>query len=162
MSETAPAHELLRLATQIVAAHLAHNQVPADYIPELIRSVYVSLDKAGSPTPEVAQSEPAVPIKKSVFPDYIICLEDGRKLKMLKRHLQTTYGMTPDDYRAKWRLPGDYPMVASDYAAHRSTLAKGIGLGRKRTEPDPEEKVGVQKVAAGVRGKKQNLKKFSS
>ena len=159
MSETTTDHELLRLSAQIVAAHVEHNTVSAEAVPDIIRSVYAALEKARSPTPKAPELEPAVPIKKSVFPNYIVCLEDGRKLKMLKRHLLTTYGMTPDDYRAKWRLPADYPMVAPDYAAHRSTLAKGIGLGRKRAEPGPAEEIVVQKVAAGVRGRKSNRKK---
>ena len=159
MRETIKDHELVRLSSQIVAAHLAHNKVSAETVPEIIRSVYAALSKAGSPMLDVAQLEPAVAIKKSVFPAYIICLEDGKKLKMLKRHLQTRYGMTPDDYRAKWRLPVDYPMVAPDYAAHRSTLAKGIGLGRKRSEANVPEEIMVQKIPAGVRGKKQSLKK---
>ncbi len=159
MRETMLDHELVRLSSHIVAAHLAHNKVSAETIPEIIRSVYVALSKAGLPTLDVAQLEPAVAIKKSVFPAYIICLEDGKKLKMLKRHLQTRYGMTPDEYREKWRLPVDYPMVAPDYAALRSTLAKGIGLGRRRSEANGPEEIMVKKIPAGVRGKKRNLKK---
>lgn len=161
VSETTTSHELLRLSTRIVAAHLAHNKVSAETVPEIIRSVYAALSKAGSSTSEVAQLEPAVPIKKSVFSTYIICLEDGKKLKMLKRHLQSAYGMTPTDYRAKWRLPVDYPMVAPDYAMHRSTLAKGNGLGRKRAKPATTEEVVIQKIAAGVRGNKASKKAVS-
>lgn len=158
MSETAPNHELLRLSTQIVAAHIGHNEVVAEAVPEIIRSVYAALSKVGAPTPEAAWHEPAVPIKKSVFPDYIVCLEDGQKLRTLKRYIQKRYGMTPDDYRAKWHLPPDYPMVAPDYAAHRSKLAKESGLGR-RIQSDETNEVVVQKIAAGVRGKKRKTEK---
>ena len=123
---------ILELTTQIVSAHVANNQLETTVLPSLIQSVYRSLSTAASPeAPPAPAQTPAVPIKKSVFPDYIVCLEDGKKLKMLKRHLQTSYGMTPDAYRAKWGLPRDYPMVAPSYAATRSGLAKKIGLGRK-------------------------------
>ena len=126
------ATDILGLTAQIVAAHVSKNQLETEALPPLIQSVYRSLSTAGTveaaPAPALT---PAVPIKKSVFPDYIVCLEDGKKLKMLKRHLQTSYGMTPDAYRAKWGLPRDYPMVAPSYAATRSGLAKKIGLGRK-------------------------------
>jgi predicted transcriptional regulator len=119
----------------------------------LIQSVYRSLSTAGEAeaAPAPAQS-PAVPIKKSVFPDYIVCLEDGKKLKMLKRHLQTSYGLTPEAYRTKWGLPRDYPMVAPSYAAMRSGLAKKIGLGRKPV-PAPEPEV-VKVPARRARGSK--------
>ena len=131
MSDQAAA-DILGLTAQIVAAHVSKNQLETEALPPLIQSVYRSLSAAGTveAAPAPAQT-PAVPIKKSVFPDYIVCLEDGKKLKMLKRHLQTSYGMTPDAYRAKWGLPRDYPMVAPSYAATRSGLAKKIGLGRK-------------------------------
>src|SRR3954447_11786340 len=126
------AANILNLTAQIVSAHVSKNQIGTDALSPLIRSVYRSLSTAGNieTAPAPAQT-PAVPIKKSVFPDYIVCLEDGKKLKMLKRHLQTSYGLTPDAYRAKWSLPRDYPMVAPSYAATRSGLAKQIGLGRK-------------------------------
>ena len=128
---------VLGLTAQIVAAHIGNNQVAADALPLLIQAVYRSLASAGTVEAAPAALTPAVPVKKSVFPDFIVCLEDGKRLKMLKRHLHTSYGMTPADYRAKWNLPADYPMVAPSYASHRSTLAKSIGLGRKRTaEPD--------------------------
>ena len=125
--------DVLGLTVRIVAAHIGHNQVPTDALPGLIQAVYRSLATADAPeiTPAAA-SIPAVPVKRSVFPDFLVCLEDGMKLKMLRRHLQTSYGMTPADYRTKWGLPPDYPMVAPNYAATRSTLAKSIGLGRKR------------------------------
>ncbi|HYZ64515.1 MAG TPA: MucR family transcriptional regulator [Acetobacteraceae bacterium] len=129
--------DILGLTAKIVSAHVSKNQVRTEALPSLIQSVYRSLATAGeveaAPTP--AQL-PAVPIKKSVFPDYIVCLEDGKKLKMLKRHLQTSYGLTPDAYRTKWALPRDYPMVAPNYAATRSNLAKSSGLGR-RAAPEP-------------------------
>ncbi len=126
---------ILELTAKIVSAHVFRNQIGTDALVSLIQSVYRSLSTVGQvEAPPVVQT-PAVPIKKSVFPDYIVCLEDGKKLKMLKRHLQTSYGLTPEAYRAKWSLPADYPMVAPSYAATRSTLAKQIGLGRK---PAPE------------------------
>ncbi len=124
--------ELLRLSADIVSAHVANNSVSVSGLPDFIRSVYAALSHAGSPSePIEATPAPAVPIKKSIFPSYLVCLEDGKKLKMLKRHLQSSYGMTPEQYRARWGLPATYPMVAPDYAAHRSELAKAIGLGRK-------------------------------
>src|SRR5690349_23973965 len=131
------APDILGLTAQIVSAHVSKNPVHTDALPSLIQSVYRSLSTAGNAqaVPVPAQA-PAVPIKKSVFPDYIVCLEDGRKLKMLKRHLHTSYGLTPDAYRTKWALPRDYPMVAPSYAATRSTLAKSIGLGRKPASED--------------------------
>ncbi len=130
--------EVLKLTAKIVSAHIGNNQVTAEGLPELIQSVYRSLAMSGVAKAPAEPLVPAVPIKKSVFPDYIICLEDGVKLKMLKRHLHTHYGMTSNDYRAKWGLPHDYPMVCPSYASQRSTLAKAIGLGRKvgdDTEP---------------------------
>ena len=125
--------DLLRMAVDIVAAYLSNNQVPSSQIPDIIHSVFSSLnsldEQPAEPPPETAK--PAASIRKSVTPDYIICLEDGKKLKMLKRHLRTTYNMTPEQYRTKWNLPPDYPMVAPNYAEQRSDLAKRIGLGRK-------------------------------
>ena len=131
MSNDSAPDPLLGLTAQIVSAHLGHNNIPANNIPGLIQQVYTTLRGLG-PEPAAAETrEPAVPIKRSVFPDYIICLEDGKKLKMLKRHLQTAYNMSVDQYRDKWGLPPNYPMVAPNYAEHRSSLAKKIGLGRK-------------------------------
>ena len=121
--------EVLRLTAQIVSAHAAHNTVPVEALPALIQSVYGTLLNAGTPAVEAEKLQPAVPIKKSVFPDHIVCLEDGKKLKMLKRHLKTAYNMTPEQYRERWGLSRDYPMVAPDYAEKRSALAKSIGLG---------------------------------
>jgi len=124
--------DILRMVVEVVAAYVGKNSVPASQIPDLIHTVFDSLNLADGQTPEVKAEvlRPAVSIKRSVTPEFIICLEDGKKLKMLKRHLRTTYNMTPDDYRAKWSLPPDYPMVAPNYAAQRSEFAKKIGLGR--------------------------------
>ena len=124
--------DLLELTSDIVAAHVSNNPVPLGELPGLIETVFGTLSGLSQPPaePEV-ELKPAVSIKKSITDDYIICLEDGKKLKMLKRHLKTAYGMTPEDYRAKWSLPHDYPMVAPSYAKKRQQLAKKIGLGRK-------------------------------
>ena len=152
---------LLELTADIIAAHLSHNQVTTEALPSLIQSVYRSLSTVGEPETEPSITPtPAVPVKKSVFPDFIVCLEDGKKLKMLKRHLQTSYGMTPDDYRTKWGLPRDYPMVAPNYASTRSTLAKQIGLGRKvaqtPSEPEASSEVEVTQLPARrARGSKK-------
>lgn len=133
---TAP--DLLALTAQIVAAHVASNSVAADALPDLIAKVHGALANAGSePAPEpTPQQQPAVPVRKSIQPDYLVCLEDGAKVTMLKRYLRRRFGLEPDEYRAKWGLPSDYPMVAPNYAARRSTLAKELGLGRKRTAPE--------------------------
>lgn len=144
---------LLDTTTQIVVAHLSNNMVDAQAIPALIQSVFQTLSSVGQPdsAPAVTQP-PAVPIKKSVFPDFIVCLEDGRKLKMLKRHLKTSYDMTPEAYRTKWGLPPDYPMVAPNYASKRSTLAKQSGLGRRNPEETPDEPATTQLPARRARG----------
>src|SRR5579859_5101590 len=132
MTEDANAVDLLGLTTEIVAAHVSNNAVSVDELPLLINQVHRSLTTLGvAPEPVQEKLQPAVPVKKSVTPDYIICLEDGKKLKMLKRHLKTAYNMTPEEYRDRWGLPADYPMVAPNYAQHRSSLAKKIGLGTK-------------------------------
>lgn len=124
------AEMLITLTADIVAAHVSNNSVAVSDLPVLIGNVHSALaGLSGNSTADVAL-EPAVPIRGSVKKDYIVCLEDGKKLKMLKRHLMTHYGMTPEDYRAKWGLPGDYPMVAPAYAEQRRVLAKAIGLGR--------------------------------
>jgi predicted transcriptional regulator len=124
---------LVTLTADIVAAHVSNNSVAVSDLPLLIQNVHGALSGLGTaaPEPEVKQ-EPAVSVRASVKPDYIVCLEDGKKLKMLKRHLMTHYQMTPDQYRAKWNLPADYPMVAPNYAEQRRSLAKKIGLGTKR------------------------------
>jgi predicted transcriptional regulator len=121
------------MTAQVVSAYMGNNMLPAGQIPEVIKAVYGSLIACEGPGAVAAPEppKPAVSIRKSVTPDYIVCLEDGKKLKMLKRHLRTTYNMTPDEYRAKWSLGADYPMVAPNYAAQRSAFAKKIGLGRK-------------------------------
>ena len=130
-----PPSNLLALTAQIVSAHVAHNSVEADALPDLILKVRDALDHVGRPQasePAVQRQQPAVPIKRSVQPDYLVCLEDGAKVTMLKRYLLRRFKLEPDQYRAKWGLPADYPMVAPNYAARRSTLAKELGLGRKR------------------------------
>jgi|SRR5690625_3949660 len=136
MSEMPKPSELLSLTSNIVSAHLSNNAVAPSDVPTLIRDVYDVLAEVGSQPKEEEPPVPAVPIRKSVTPDYLICLEDGKKLKMLKRHLMTAYGMTPEDYREKWGLPSTYPMVAPNYARRRSELAKQIGLGRRTGRRD--------------------------
>ena len=130
MPDDKPTAELLDHTTRIVAAHVANNPIAVTDVPGLISTVHQALATLGPEEP-APRPEPAVPIKQSVKPEYIVCLDDGKKLKMLKRHLRTAYNMTPDDYRKRWGLPGDYPMTAPNYAATRSKLAKKIGLGRK-------------------------------
>ena len=132
-TQAVPDGELLRMTAEVVASYVRQNAVAADRLPELINAVHDSLKnvngQTSAPIPE-QPAKPAVAIRKSVNPDFLICLEDGKKLKMLKRHLRTTYNMSPDEYRTKWGLPPDYPMVAPNYAAQRSDFAKRIGLGR--------------------------------
>lgn len=137
MTEQNTAHqEVLALTAGIVSSHVANNTVAVSDLPGLIWNVYTALAKlGGSSEPERAKQEPAVSVRASVKPDYIVCLEDGKKLKMLKRHLMVHYNLTPEAYRAKWSLPADYPMVAPNYALQRQALAKKIGLGTKRTTP---------------------------
>lgn len=129
---TIPREDVMQMTTDIVASFLSNNTIPTDSVEELIRRVHSTVNQlATSPTEKPQEkAKPAVPISKSVTDDYIVCLEDGRKLKMLKRYLRTTYDMTPEDYRRKWGLPADYPMVAPSYAKRRSEFAKKIGLGR--------------------------------
>src|SRR4249919_1347896 len=127
--------EMLELTTEIVAAHVGNNPVAAAELPGLIQSVYRTLVSVGSSPAVTERPKPAVPVKRSVFPDYIVCLEDGKKLKMLKRHLKTAYDMTPEAYRERWGLSADYPMVAPNYARQRSRLAKEIGLGTRARRP---------------------------
>jgi predicted transcriptional regulator len=124
--------ELLKLASDIVAAYVSNNPVPVSELPGMIKSVHSTLGGlSGSGASEALTSQkPAVPIKRSVTPEYIVCLEDGKKLKMLKRYLRSNYKLSPEEYRSKWGLPADYPMVAPNYAAQRSEFAKKIGLGR--------------------------------
>lgn len=130
---------LITLTSDIVAAHLSNNDVAVADVPGLITNVYTALANLGeAPVIEEAKPQPAVAIRNSVKPDYIVCLEDGKKLKMLKRYLRTNYNMTPEEYRARWGLPADYPMVAPNYAEKRRDLAKKIGLGRKPGTPAPK------------------------
>ena len=144
MNEAHDNTELLSLTADIVSSHVSNNSVAVSDLPGLIAHVYTALSGLGSKAvPDKAPQEPAVSVRSSIKPDYIVCLEDGKKLKMLKRHLMTSYGLTPDAYRAKWNLPADYPMVAPSYAERRRSLAIRIGLGNKRqveaTAPAPEE-----------------------
>jgi predicted transcriptional regulator len=141
MSET-----ILQLTANIVSAQLAKTPTETPDLLALIRSVHAALSNADKPVEEVTAQQPAVPVRKSVFPDFIVCLEDGKKLKMLKRHLKASFNLTPDEYRAKWGLPRDYPMTAPAYAQIRSGLAKTIGLGRKPTAVADEPV--VQKIPA--------------
>jgi|SRR5690606_15472315 len=134
---------LITLTSDIVAAHVSNNGVTVDEVPDLIEKVYYALAGLGNNASPEAPPEPAVSIRASIKPDYIVCLEDGKKMKMLKRHLKTAYDMTPDEYRARWGLPADYPMVAPNYAEKRRMLAKKIGLGRK-----PGQKRGRPKKSA--------------
>jgi len=132
MENTEQSGDLLALTTEIVAAHVSNNTVSLGDLPQLINQVYNSLANIGTaPPPPAIRPQPAVSVKKSVQPDYIVCLEDGKKLKMLKRHLKTAYNMSPESYRERWGLPADYPMVAPNYAQQRSRLAKEIGLGTR-------------------------------
>ena len=130
MSDTNDQGVSLKQATEIVSAYVSNNSVPTNQLSELITSVHQALKNVGEKPPETLK--PAVPIKRSVTPAYIVCLEDGKKLKMLKRHLRTSYNLSPEEYRKKWGLLDDYPMVAPKYAAKRSELAKKIGLGKLR------------------------------
>jgi predicted transcriptional regulator len=120
----------LNHVSEIVSAYVSNNSLPANQISELITTVHQTLMHMGEKPPE--KLKPAVPTKKSIKPDYIVCLEDGKRLKMLKRHIRTSYDLSPKEYRQKWGLPDDYPMVAPKYAAQRSELAKKIGLGKSR------------------------------
>lgn len=154
----------LSLTSEIVTSYVANNQLEADRLSDLIRSVFQALgpdDQEAAP----ARPVPAVPIKRSVFPDYIICLEDGKKLKMLKRHLKSAYDMTPEQYRQKWDLPAQYPMVAPNYASRRSELARELGLGRDITAntktveaaPQPAPEPAPEPAPVGRRGRRKKL-----
>jgi len=148
---------LIALTAEIVSAHVSNNKVASADIADLIASVHGALTGLGepAPAPEV-ELEPAVSVRASVKPDHIVCLEDGEKLKMLKRHLATHHGMSPADYRAKWKLPADYPLVAPDYAAQRKDLALAIGLGRKpglsKSKTPPEKPAPTRKLSAKFAG----------
>lgn len=140
MSEKTNMTDLMELTTEIVSAHVSNNTVALGDLPALITDVFGTLSGLGASAEPAEKPKPAVNPKKSIFPDYIICLEDGKQLKMLKRHLKTSYDMTPDDYRKRWGLPIDYPMVAPNYAKRRSQLAKKIGLGTKPRKRKPRKK----------------------
>ena len=145
-SHKAPAPEFLRLTTDVVAAYLRNNPLPSSQIAEIINAVYRSLrtlERGGEPIAEAAK--PAVPVRKSIHPEYLVCLEDGKKLKMLKRHLRSSYNLSPDQYRQKWGLPPDYPMVAPNYAEQRSAFAKKIGLGRTSTRREAKRGAAAKK-----------------
>jgi predicted transcriptional regulator len=131
MPDNNDSDDLLDLTEKIVSSHVSNNSVASADLPDLIRAIYAALGNVKTAGEARPTPEPAVPIKKSVTPNFVICLEDGRKLKMLKRHLKTAYNITPDEYRKRWGLPSDYPMVAPKYAEMRSQLAKKIGLGTK-------------------------------
>lgn len=135
MTEKPNISELLEFTTEIVAAHAGNNTVAPGDLPRLIQDVYQALSHVGVTQATPERPKPAVSVKKSIFPDFIVCLEDGKKLKMMKRHLKTAYNLTPEEYRERWGLPSDYPMVAPNYAKHRSNLAKKIGLGTKPRKP---------------------------
>jgi len=152
MVENSSAETVLSLTAQIVAAHVEHNTVQPDALPGLIERVYQTLRGVGQVPVEAEKPVPAVPIKQSVKADFIVCLEDGKKLKMLKRHLMTSYKMTPAQYRARWGLGADYPMVAPNYAKVRSSLAKKIGLGRKTTKTSAKP-VPKRRAAGGRRSR---------
>ncbi len=128
--------ELLQLTVEVAVAYLKNNEVPVDKVPEFMSMIHDSLNKINGIDNEQEHEplKPAISIRKSITPDYIICLEDGKKLKMLKRHIRTAYNLSPEEYRAKWNLPSDYPMVAPSYAAQRSEFAKKIGLGRSSSK----------------------------
>src|SRR5215203_552179 len=153
VSELQNTPNIIELAADIVSAFVSKNSVPAGELPALIGNVHAALTNVASGSTQQPAEEPkapAVPIKKSVQPDYIVCLDDGKRFKSLKRHLRTTYNLTPDQYRAKWGLAHDYPMVAPNYAAARSELAKQMGLGaRRKRAPEP-----VAPPAKGRRRKK--------
>jgi predicted transcriptional regulator len=152
MAESTDHPKLLELTTEIVASYVGNNTVATSDLPSLISNVFTTLSSAGQP--EVKKPEaptPAVPVNRSIRPDYMVCLEDGKKLKMLKRYLATRYDMTPEDYRRRWGLPPDYPMVAPAYASRRSELAKSLGLGRKpaaTAAPEPPPPAPRQAEAA--------------
>lgn len=142
MSENKNSNDIVELTADVISAYVSNNPVPVSELPALIAEVHQALTAVvgAQAAPAVEPQKPAVNPKRSVHDDYIICLEDGKKFKSLKRHLMTHYGLTPEDYRAKWNLPNDYPMVARSYAATRSALAKQTGLGRKAKVPEPVKK----------------------
>jgi predicted transcriptional regulator len=156
MSELQNNPNTIELAADIVSAFVSNNSVPVAELPALIGSVHDALNRVASGSTQEAVEEPkapAVPIKKSVQPDYIVCLDDGKRFKSLKRHLRTTYNLTPDQYRAKWGLAHDYPMVAPNYAEARSRLAREMGLGARRRRTDPAQ--AEPQAAAPAKGRRK-------
>ena len=133
MSESPAGRDLLDLTAQIVSAHVSHNSIASASVAGLVEQVYRTLEDMSKPPPAATRPTPAVPINRSVFEDHIVCLEDGKRLKMLKRHLKAAYNLTPEQYRERWGLPASYPMVAPEYARRRSVLAREIGLGNTQT-----------------------------
>ena len=150
--------DVLRMAVDVVAAYVSNNKMPAGGVPEVINTIFESLSAADAAAAggRTEPQKPAVPIRRSVTPDFIVCLEDGKKLKMLKRHLRNSFDMTPGEYRAKWNLPPDYPMVAPNYAKWRSEFAKKIGLGRKTTRKGKVTVKGKGTVKGTVKGKRKS------
>jgi predicted transcriptional regulator len=146
--------ELTSLTADVVAAYVAHNVISADKLSDFIGSVYAALNKAstGVVEPEKIELTPAVPVKKSVTHDFIICLEDGKKFKSLKRHLKSCYDLSPEEYREKWGLPRDYPMVAPAYAAARSDLAKSMGLGQRSAAKAPKRSTAAASASSAAKG----------
>ena len=132
---------MLRMTTDVVSAYVGNNTTATNQLPDLIKTVHSSLNALGEAQAAESAPKPAVPVRRSLTPEYLVCLEDGKKLKMLKRYLRTTYDMSPDEYRQKWGLPADYPMVAPNYAKRRSEFAKRIGLGRRGRGGQPEARV---------------------
>ncbi|MEQ9150902.1 MAG: MucR family transcriptional regulator [Parvibaculum sp.] len=147
MTEESPAN-LLAATVTLAIAYFSRNSVPSEQISQILTDIHGSLAGLGQTSAELEPLKPAVSIRRSITPDYIVCLEDGKQLKMLKRHLRTTYDMTPEQYRSKWGLPTDYPMVAPNYAKSRSEFAKKIGLGRKAAQPAPRRSPRTKKAPA--------------
>ncbi len=154
-------NELLSLTADIVAAHVANNRVATNEVSDLISQVHAALAGLGIHVKiEEPEPQPAVPVRSSIKHDYIVCLEDGKKLKMLKRYLRTNYNMTPDEYRTKWKLPRDYPMVAPAYAEQRRGLAQAIGLGRKKADAPP--RAGASRTRQGAKAAKVRARRRPS
>lgn len=158
-AETDTSVDYIELAAEIVSAFVSNNSVPVAELPALIASVHMTLGRlSGGTVEEKAEPlTPAVSVKRSITPDFIVCLEDGKKFKSLKRHLRTRYDMTPDQYRAKWNLPSDYPMVAPNYAAARSELAKNMGLGQQRRKARAKVQPGETMVSPAPRGRRPRV-----
>ena len=150
-----PDPTLLDLVAQIVSAHFEHNAVAVEALPDLIQSVHGALKRAGAdPAPVASPLQPAVPIRRSVFAGHIVCLEDGKEMTMLKRHLLVSHGLSPEQYRQRWGLPRSYPMSAPDYAASRSAAAKARGLGRRSATTEEPETPPIRRIPAGLSGKR--------